>query len=103
MAKKETGKKNDSKKSSSQKLLVAIVMGSQSDWETMRHADEALTQFGVPHESRVMSAHRSPALASEYGSNAEANRSRGRLAIVMARFRASYQRVSNPQGSAPAR
>src|SRR5678816_2756241 len=73
MAKKEAEKKNDSKKSSSQKPLVAIVMGSQSDWETMRHADEALTQFGVPHESRVMSAHRSPALASEYGSNAEAN------------------------------
>ncbi|HSE25005.1 MAG TPA: 5-(carboxyamino)imidazole ribonucleotide mutase [Pyrinomonadaceae bacterium] len=73
MAKKEAGKKNNTKKSSSQKPLVAIVMGSQSDWDTMRHADETLTQFGVPHESRVMSAHRSPALASEYGSSAEAN------------------------------
>jgi len=73
MAKKEAGKKNNSKKSNSQKPLVAIVMGSQSDWDTMRHADETLTQFGVPHESRVMSAHRSPALASEYASNAEAN------------------------------
>ena len=73
MAKKEAAKKSDSKKGSSQKPLVAIVMGSQSDWDTMRYADETLTQFGVPHESRVMSAHRSPALASEYGSNAESN------------------------------
>ena len=42
--------------------LVAVIMGSKSDWETMRHADEMLTQFGVPHESKVMSAHRTPAL-----------------------------------------
>lgn len=46
-------------------------MGSQSDWETMRHADEALTQFGIPHECRVISAHRSPALAAEFASTAE--------------------------------
>ena len=50
--------------------LVAIVMGSKSDWDTMRHADQTLTDFGVPHESRVMSAHRSPALASEFATNA---------------------------------
>ncbi len=37
-------------------------MGSQSDWETMKHADEVLTQFDVPHECRVVSAHRTPAL-----------------------------------------
>ena len=73
MAKKEAAKRSESKKSSAQKPLVAIVMGSQSDWDTMHYADETLNQFGVPHESRVMSAHRSPALASEYGSNAEAN------------------------------
>ena len=47
-------------------------MGSKSDWETMRHADEMLTQFGIPHESKVMSAHRTPALTTEYTSGAEA-------------------------------
>src|ERR1044071_7464071 len=52
--------------------LVAVIMGSQSDWETMRHADETLKQFGVAHESRVISAHRSPSLAAEFGSTAEA-------------------------------
>lgn len=46
-------------------------MGSQSDWDTMRHADETLTQFGVEHECRVISAHRSPVLAAEFGSSAE--------------------------------
>jgi len=52
--------------------LVAVIMGSQSDWETMRHTDETLTQFGVPHECKVISAHRSPSLAAEFGSTAEA-------------------------------
>jgi len=52
--------------------LVAVIMGSKSDWETMRHADETLTQFGVPHESKVMSAHRTPALTTEYTAEAEA-------------------------------
>jgi 5-(carboxyamino)imidazole ribonucleotide mutase len=52
--------------------LVAVIMGSKSDWETMRHADEMLTQFGIPHESKVMSAHRTPALTTEYTSGAEA-------------------------------
>jgi len=60
--------------------LVAVIMGSQSDWETMRHADEMLTQFGVEHECRVISAHRSPSLAAEFGSTAE---SRG-LEVVIA-------------------
>lgn len=54
-----------------QKPLVLVVMGSKSDWETMRHADEMLTQFGVPHECRVASAHRSPALAVDLASGAE--------------------------------
>jgi 5-(carboxyamino)imidazole ribonucleotide mutase len=52
--------------------LVAVIMGSKSDWETMRHADEMLTQFGVAHESKVMSAHRTPALTAEYTAKAEA-------------------------------
>ena len=46
-------------------------MGSKSDWETMRHADEVLTTFGVPHECRVVSAHRTPVLMAEYASAAE--------------------------------
>jgi 5-(carboxyamino)imidazole ribonucleotide mutase len=52
--------------------LVAIIMGSKSDWETMRHADEMLTRFGVPHECRIVSAHRTPAWLSEFASSAEA-------------------------------
>ncbi|HYN21205.1 MAG TPA: 5-(carboxyamino)imidazole ribonucleotide mutase [Thermoanaerobaculia bacterium] len=51
--------------------LVSIVMGSKSDWETMRHADEMLTRFGVPHESRVLSAHRTPDLVHELAVGAE--------------------------------
>lgn len=51
--------------------LVAVIMGSQSDWETMRHASETLAKFGVDHECRVISAHRSPSLAAEFGSTAE--------------------------------
>jgi len=48
-----------------------VVMGSKSDWETLRHADEVLTQFGVPHECKVISAHRTPGLMAEYASTAE--------------------------------
>jgi len=51
--------------------LVGIIMGSKSDWETMRQADEILTRFGVAHECRVMSAHRSPVLTVEYSTSAE--------------------------------
>jgi len=51
--------------------LVAVIMGSKSDWETMRHCDETLTQFGVPHECRVLSAHRTPQLAAQYAAEAE--------------------------------
>jgi len=50
--------------------LVGIIMGSQSDWDTMRHAAEILERFGVPHESKVVSAHRTPALMAEYASGA---------------------------------
>jgi 5-(carboxyamino)imidazole ribonucleotide mutase len=51
--------------------LVAVIMGSKSDWDTMRHATETLTKFGVPNEARVLSAHRSPQLTAEYVSAAE--------------------------------
>lgn len=50
--------------------LVAIIMGSKSDWDTMRQAAEILTKFGVAHEARVMSAHRTPADTAAYASNA---------------------------------
>ena len=50
--------------------LVAVIMGSKSDWETMRHADETLTEFAVPHECHVMSAHRTPRLSAEFASSA---------------------------------
>src|SRR3954468_15613848 len=46
--------------------LVAVIMGSKSDWETMRHADALLTEFEVPHECRVLSAHRTPGPLVEY-------------------------------------
>ena len=72
MAKKEKGSNNP---------LVAVIMGSQSDWETMRHADETLTKFGIDHECRVISAHRSPSLAAEYGSTVE---SRGMEVVIAA-------------------
>ena len=51
--------------------LVAIIMGSKSDWETMRQADEMLTRFAVAHECRVLSAHRTPVETAEYVSQAE--------------------------------
>lgn len=52
--------------------LVAVVMGSSSDWETMRHATEVLERFGVPHDRKVLSAHRTPEEAAEFASGAEA-------------------------------
>ncbi|HKR58327.1 MAG TPA: 5-(carboxyamino)imidazole ribonucleotide mutase [Pyrinomonadaceae bacterium] len=60
--------------------LVAVIMGSKSDWETMRHADQTLKDFGVAHECKVMSAHRTPHLASDFAATAE---SRG-LEIIIA-------------------
>jgi len=52
------------------KFLVAVVMGSKSDWETMRHAVEILDQLGLPNESRVLSAHRTPDATAEFARNA---------------------------------
>ncbi len=52
--------------------VVGIIVGSKSDWETLRHADEMLTRFDVPHECRVVSAHRTPVEMAEYASGAEA-------------------------------
>ena len=51
--------------------LVGIIMGSKSDWETMRHAAEMLTRFDVAHEAKVVSAHRTPVWMTEYATTAE--------------------------------
>ncbi|HEU5237704.1 MAG TPA: 5-(carboxyamino)imidazole ribonucleotide mutase [Pyrinomonadaceae bacterium] len=63
------------------KSLVAVLMGSKSDWDTMRASSETLEQFGVAHECHVMSAHRTPAMASEFASTAD---SRGIQVIIAA-------------------
>jgi len=52
--------------------LVGVIMGSRSDWETMREATDVLEELSVPHEVRVVSAHRTPDLLFEYASTAEA-------------------------------
>ncbi|HET7570734.1 MAG TPA: 5-(carboxyamino)imidazole ribonucleotide mutase [Gammaproteobacteria bacterium] len=54
------------------KPLVGIIMGSQSDWDTLRHAADTLATLGVPHEKRVVSAHRTPDLLFEYAEGAAA-------------------------------
>ena len=59
--------------------LVGIIMGSQSDWETMQHASAALESLGVPFEARVVSAHRTPDWLFEYAETAE---DRGLMAII---------------------
>ena len=51
--------------------LVAVIMGSTSDWETMRHAHELLEEFGVPHECAVVSAHRTPERMAQFAADAE--------------------------------
>jgi len=61
------------------KPLVGIIMGSTSDWETMRAAAEALDKLSIPYETRVVSAHRTPDLLFEYASTAQ---SRGLEVIV---------------------
>lgn len=58
---------------------VGVIMGSKSDWETMRHAVETLDALGVPNETRVVSAHRTPDLLFEYASTA---RDRGLKVII---------------------
>ena len=55
----------------SEKPLVGVIMGSTSDWETMEHATKSLRELGVPFETRVVSAHRTPDLLFEYASTAE--------------------------------
>jgi len=53
-----------------EKALVGVIMGSKSDWETMAPADQILSEFGIAHECRVVSAHRTPTWMAEYASSA---------------------------------
>ena len=57
----------------SKKPVVGIVMGSNSDWDTMQHAAQMLEQFGIPHEAQVLSAHRMPDDMFRYAEKAKAN------------------------------
>ena len=59
--------------------LIGIIMGSTSDWETMRHAADTLAELGVAHETRVVSAHRTPGRLYDYAANAQ---QRGLKAII---------------------
>src|SRR6187551_1896760 len=59
--------------------LVAVIMGSSSDWDTMKHAADVLEQFGVEHERHIVSAHRTPVWMAEFASGAE---ERGLLVII---------------------
>jgi 5-(carboxyamino)imidazole ribonucleotide mutase len=59
--------------------LVGVIMGSKSDWDTMRHAADILTEFGVPFETNIVSAHRTPEWMAEYARTAE---SRGLEVII---------------------
>lgn len=66
------GKQKKTKKSSARHIpLVGIIMGSQSDWETLQHCVATLNDFSVPHEVRVVSAHRTPDLLFEYAGSAD--------------------------------
>jgi 5-(carboxyamino)imidazole ribonucleotide mutase len=65
----------------SDKPLVIVIMGSKSDWETMKHTDATLTEFGIAHECRVLSAHRTPKETADYVSKAE---SRGVEVVIAA-------------------
>lgn len=87
MAKQKPGKKSSSSLAASPRQrvsaspLVAVLMGSKSDWDVMRAASDTLREFSVAHESRVISAHRTPGLASEFAGHAE---SRGIKIIIAA-------------------
>ena len=59
--------------------MIGIIIGSQSDWETMRHAADTLTTLGVAHEAKIVSAHRTPARLVDYATNAQ---SRGLTVII---------------------
>src|SRR5580658_2230101 len=71
MASRDSHSRKAGKPAAAQPPVVSIIMGSKSDWGTMRAASEMLTEFGVAHECRVVSAHRTPDLMAEFASGAE--------------------------------
>lgn len=77
---KKTGKSKNARRQGKANPLIGIIMGSSSDWETMQHAAKILDDLGVPYETRVVSAHRTPDLLFEYAGSAE---SRG-IEVVIA-------------------
>jgi 5-(carboxyamino)imidazole ribonucleotide mutase len=68
---KSTAKRQPSPKPAAIKPVVGLIMGSQSDWATMRHAAETLDTLGVPYEARIMSAHRTPKRMMSYAAGAK--------------------------------
>ena len=62
--------------------MIGIVMGSASDWETMKAAAKVLEEFGVPYEAKAMSAHRSPQAVAEWASNAHKNKMKAIIAAA---------------------
>src|ERR1700689_1696005 len=71
MASRDSHSRKASKPAAASPPIVSIIMGSKSDWETMIAASEMLTEFGVAHECRVVSAHRTPDLMAEVATSAE--------------------------------
>jgi 5-(carboxyamino)imidazole ribonucleotide mutase len=63
--------KIENSESATESPLVAVIMGSTSDWETMKNASDILTEFGIAHEAKVVSAHRTPDLLFEFAKSAE--------------------------------
>ncbi len=79
MKKSSDQKKISGRTANSPTPLVAIIMGSKSDWDTMKNASDILEKFDVPHECKIVSAHRTPLLLAEFAASAEA---RGLEAII---------------------
>ena len=80
--------------------LVGVIMGSKSDWETMQAAAEMLTRFGVAHECRIVSAHRTPEQMFHYGRDAE---SRGLRVIIAGAGGAAEHALPDGDGRSPYR
>jgi 5-(carboxyamino)imidazole ribonucleotide mutase len=71
MASRGTRSRRDNKAESPVSPIAAVIMGSRSDWDTMKAASDVLAEFGVPHENRIISAHRTPELMAEFAQSAE--------------------------------
>ncbi len=74
---------------------ISVIMGSTSDWETMKEACQILDEFGVSYEKKVVSAHRTPDLMFEYAQNARKKESKSLLQEQGSRASAGYGRIKN--------